>query len=776
LGDAPEMSSNFKPMGVDPRWLARAQRKGVRGELIKRLAELIKNADDAYDRLEQEGKKPSGIIEVAYDLISSGQGYSAKGFLVRDFGSGMSREKATQAYYGDNYGSDTSDETRNGAIGVGGKDCFHGMEDCYILTVHEGILTIIEIISMEDGRLGSRILADYETKQPLEFVNKLLVKGKLEEILLNKNQTLAMFRLPDNVHSARPDKLAEQIRQYYTLRWILESEIRKVKLVDLTNSKTVILKHNPLQGELLFGKKYEIVFNQKPYEIEIQFFKHDDELLNGHSREQGYGILIQSERGAILDNQMYGFEKDPGAAKIYGKIIFNNWKQMYRASGGEILTDNREGLDYQHPVNNNLKNFILTKLKPIIDSEREKQSENPELDKKLDSNIKKAFDMMNKISLEKPTNDTTEIFKTPPENMEFESKTITIVQKQSKTIKLYLNPGKIPTSSEISLSLIGDGITINPTSTITSPLSYDTNFDGVINDADDVPFVEIEVYAKELIEGKETKTILTAMYGEYEAKTDIFVKDEGSIYPRNGFELQPRKATIVPNKERSIRLRIDTHLIDVGTPIHLECNDERIIFKPKTLTVSGPPNVGQYITDEIIIISGKKVGIKAKLTAEAATNISSPIGQTKEIRTSVCEIIIKDKEPPKTFFKDYELRNDFDKRVRSSFAKDLGMIYIHVNAPILRYTFGPVSERTKTPKNLHEKKLEALTLLADTVIDRMTYELAKHRIESDQIDVIGEKTDAIQKEKNDLEYEHGLILFQTIIHGYARHENDLYVS
>jgi len=771
LGDTSKMNSDFKPMGTDPRWLARAQRKGVRGELIKRLAELIKNADDAYDRLELKGEKTSGLIEVAYDMIRSGQGYSPKGFLVRDFGSGMSREKATQAYYGDNYGSDTSDETRNGAIGVGGKDCFYGMENCYILTVHEGTLTVIEIVTMGSGQLGSRILTDDETKPVLEFANKLLRKGKLEDILLNKNQTLTMFQLPDAVSGARPDKLAEQIRQYYTLRWILESDIRKVKLVDLTNSKTVILKHNPLQGELLFEKKYEIAFNQKPYEIEIQFFKNDGELLNGHSREQGYGILIQSGRGAILDNQMYGFETDPGASKIFGKIIFNDWKQLYRESGGEILTDNREGLDYQHPVNTTLRAHILNNLKPIIDSERAKQSENPKLDQKLDTHIKKAFDMMNKLLLKKPNINLPQPFDTPPENMEFENDSYTLVEKKSKKIKLYLNPGKIPTCSEISLSLIGDGIAINPTSTITAPLSYDTNFNGITNAADEVPFVEITVTGKELVKGKETQTTLKAIYGVYEAETEIYVKNETSIYPNNGFSFVPKKITIVPNKERKIKLLIDTNLIAVGTPINLKCNDERIAFEPKTLTVSGPPNVGKYLTEEIITISGTKIGVKAKLTAETETNTSQTVKTVRELRTSTCEIVVQNKEPPKTFFKDYKLCNNCDERVRSSFVKDEGLINIHVNAPILKYTFGPVV--AGAPKNLHEKKPEALTLLADTVVERMTYELAKHLVESGEIDVLGDITDAIQGLKGDLEYEHGLPLLQTIIHGFARHENDL---
>lgn len=682
------MSKNgFEPMGADPRWMARHQHKGMRGELIKRLAELIKNADDAYDRLEIKSQETHGIIEVSYDMIKTGRGYSAKGFLVRDFGSGMSRERATEAYHGNNYGSDTSDETRNGAIGVGGKDCFYNMQNCFILTIHNGTLTAIEIRTLSTGQLGSKIMTNDESKIPFNFVNKLLRKGNLEEMSLSKNQTVATFQVPSDMPGVRPDKLAEQLRQFYTLRWILESKIRKVKLTDLTNANTVLLKHTPIQGELIFDKAYEILFKKKVYEIKIEFFKHDGEIPFGHNSNQGYGILIQSGRGAILDNQMYGYEDDPGASKIFGKIIFNNWKQLYRESNGEILTNNREGLDYKHPANNTLQKFILTHLKPLIEAERQTHAENPQLDKKLDHNIKKAFNIMNKLLKKKPNIAPLQKFDMPPENMEFGSESYTLVEKKSKYIKLYLNPGKIPTCSEISLSSYGDGVTINPESIIAAPSSYDTNQDGTIDDQDEVPFVEIEVIAKEFVNGKETRTTLKAVYGEYEAETEIYVRNETSLYPKNGFAFIPKKSTIAPKKERRIKLLIDTNLIAVGTPIHLECNDERIKFKPNNLTVSGPPNVGQYLTEEIITVFGAKTGIKAKLTAETEIKTSELMGQpTREIRTSVCEIQIKEKEPPKTFFKDYELCNECDKRVRSSFVFDEGKIYIHINAPILKST------------------------------------------------------------------------------------------
>ena len=407
----------FKPMGLDPRFIARIQKKGTRSELNKRLAELIKNADDAYDRLELDDKKTSGIIEVAYDKIKTktGKGFSIRGFYVRDFGSGMSLEQVKEAYYGEkNYGSDTSGETRNGAIGVGGKDCFHGMKDCFILTVQDGVLTVVEIQTQPNGQLGSTVLAKEEDTLPImEQVNQQITKGfrtfndkhtsrsGLEPISLSKNQTLAMFRLPDTDSGARPDTLVDQLRTFYTLRWILESDIRTVRLTDLANSQTQLLQHIPIPCEVLFEKTVTIPFKNVPYEVKIEFRKSEKDL--NHRASYGYGILIRDNRGAILDNQMYGFEKDSAASKLFGTVIFNDWKKLYRESGGEILTDNREGLDYKHPVNKTLENHILTHLKPLIVIEREKQGDRPELNKNQSKNIRKAFDYMNKMIDKKPT-------------------------------------------------------------------------------------------------------------------------------------------------------------------------------------------------------------------------------------------------------------------------------------------------------------------------------------------------------------------------------------
>ncbi len=111
-----------------------------------------------------------GTIEVAYDQIKTKKGYSIKGFIIRDFGSGMSYEKVLSSYQSEgNYGSDESDETRNGAIGVGGKDCFFNLDNCFILTVHDGALTVVEIFTDPNTGLASEVFAGDDALKILDF-------------------------------------------------------------------------------------------------------------------------------------------------------------------------------------------------------------------------------------------------------------------------------------------------------------------------------------------------------------------------------------------------------------------------------------------------------------------------------------------------------------------------------------------------------------------------------------------------------------------------------
>jgi len=752
-----------KPMGINDRLIKRMQQRGTRGNIIKSLAELIKNSDDAYDRLDDYRDKTPGIIEVAYDQIKSGKGYSIKGFLVRDFGSGMSYEKVLSSYQSEgNYGSDESDETRNGAIGVGGKDCFFNLDNCFILTVHDGVLTVIEIYTDPKSGLGSEIFTGDDTLPILEWANKLLSKGGLESIRLDKNQTVATFQIPENYVGLRADTLVSSLRNFYTLRWILESDIRTVTLTDIYNKNTVTLNHIPLEGKSLFEKSITIPHMNVPYDVHVEFFRSDEEL--DHNKDTGYGILIQTKRGAILDNSMFGYGSDSAARKIYGKVTITDWKKMYREDG-TILTDNREGLDYANKFNEQIKNIILINLKLLVEKEREKQGKNPELNKDLDNNIQKALDLINQIISKDPDAglDAEDDFETLPEGMKFGLPSYTFTPEKTRKIRLYFDASEVPTNSEIKLQLDNDKISIIPNDNIITQSSYEK-----FTSKNKVPYVVIDVFGKPLVNGIGVHSTLKAFFGNLKAETTIFIKPETQLHPKNGFEFKPGKVTLVPKTvdgkikpaTRKIKLRIDTNNILPGTPIQLSCDEDRITFSPQKLTVTDVPNAGTYLTEEIITISGQKIGIMTKLEAKTVTSNNEP-------RIATCKISIKEKEPPKKFFKGYDFDAEGVPNVRSRFERTEGMVWIHHKSPILKSVFGTKLERINDTK-----EPDALTLLADTIVHRVCFEWAKYLVENDKVGSLelSDQATEIERERGKREYKYGLGLFQLIVSGKLKPE------
>ena len=71
----------------------------------------------------------------------------------------MTIQQAHDAFGEKSYGEDTSANTRNGAIGVGGKDAFYGMEDVFIISIHKGIPILIELRTNKDSIIECKELA-----------------------------------------------------------------------------------------------------------------------------------------------------------------------------------------------------------------------------------------------------------------------------------------------------------------------------------------------------------------------------------------------------------------------------------------------------------------------------------------------------------------------------------------------------------------------------------------------------------------------------------------
>ena len=135
---------------------------------------------------------------------------------------------------------------------------------------------------------------------------------------------------------------------------------------------------------------------------------------------------------------MFGFQNDPAASKIFGRIIIHNWKSLFRDDQG-ILPENREGLLWSHSFNKEIESRVNQFLKPILDTERRKLGPSPEADKELDKKMKSTLAFLNKLMQEDEFEDEKDV-KAPPEVMEFSYGRMKIVPGKTKTVKLFINP------------------------------------------------------------------------------------------------------------------------------------------------------------------------------------------------------------------------------------------------------------------------------------------------------------------------------------------------
>lgn len=736
--------NGFKPIGFSTRLIKAIQQRGAGENIIKNLAELIKNCDDAYDTLQQKNIGTNGIIEVGYWQFLQKKRRVINAYFVRDYGIGMTIQQAHDAFGEKSYGEDTSANTRNGAIGVGGKDAFYGMEDVFIISIHKGIPILIELRTNKDSIIEYQITENTsDVKSAIYEINKK-ISSYCNPIKLEQDGTFAMFKLPSHRTGLRFQTLHNTLRDYYTLRNITNGKNKtKLKLINVKTGEIHDLIYEEPESEIIQKPEpFQIAHTNKKgiqehYQVDVLIKRAKDEL----DKDNNFGVnfLIETDQNGILDNDMFGSENDPAANKIFGNIIIHKWKSLFREDQG-VLPENRESLLWSHSFNRQIQVRMRQLLTPIIDIERRKQGKTPEADTKLDKKIKSALAFLNKLIQEEEYEHEKDP-KTPPELMEFSYARMKIIPGKTKSIKLYINPNIIPKLTPISTTVTegeNAGVTVEPTGIVKTPDDYQY--------PPHVPFIQFKVTAVK--EG--TDSHLKAYFADQQREVTISVVPEIELYPKDGFAFVPASAKFVRGKKKKLRVVIDTNMIKPGTVIQLHSEDERVKLPYSTISVS-MPNMGKYLTEEFFEISCENSRIKTKIIAKTKTS-------KDEERETICKINVIEKDESKVFFKDYELDTAGDPRKRARFND--GIVYIHVNHPVLRHYFGNRQERvTSSPTK------ESVAMLADSILNIALRQWAKMRIEDGKVDILdmGRKDEEIDLEKDRLEFKYGEQIHRTLL-------------
>ena len=77
-----------------PSRIIKQQAEATIKHLIDAIVELITNCNDSYCRLEDEGKHPTGKVEI---YISREKGGKCKEFKIKDYAKGMNRDDLEEA-------------------------------------------------------------------------------------------------------------------------------------------------------------------------------------------------------------------------------------------------------------------------------------------------------------------------------------------------------------------------------------------------------------------------------------------------------------------------------------------------------------------------------------------------------------------------------------------------------------------------------------------------------------------------------------------------------
>jgi hypothetical protein len=179
--------------------------------LVDGIVELITNCDDSYKRLEDQGQKVSGEIEI---YVNRKKGGICEKLIVKDFAEGMTKEELEKAI---EFAGETSGfrlgKTVRGLFGRGLKET--------IIALGEG-----EIKTIKNGKLSrTRLWIDKKTKKP-QYDDKLLeeVKDTSERngTEININITNEKIKIPEY------ENFKEQISKHYALRDINSSTNRRI--------------------------------------------------------------------------------------------------------------------------------------------------------------------------------------------------------------------------------------------------------------------------------------------------------------------------------------------------------------------------------------------------------------------------------------------------------------------------------------------------------------------------------------------------------------------
>lgn len=388
-----------RQLEVDRRTILQNASLAIR-DIYDAIVELVTNADDRYQILEQPGR-----IEIEVERRRGAPGI----LRVRDYADGMTSavmEEKLSRMGGRVSGMEEGRAVR-GTNSRGAKDVASLGTVSFQSIATDGLYHCCEITKQFEFTL-------YESARPTKAIRrKLAIPGG--------TGTLVTVHLEKRSRVPRHGTMVDRMRSLVPLREIVRDPDRTLVLVDAGKDREDTIQPLHIDGVERLKETFGVPgYPDASVKLIVKRAKKRFERVQDRMRLGG--ILIQS-RHAVHEATLFdpAFENDPNALWFFGRLrceyidqLWNEWDDRY-AAGLEHTDENpmpvidpsrRTGLTRDHPFVRELFRQVLNRFRPLVEQERRREEnrraeiESEETRKRLDALEKAAASFMKEFAEE----------------------------------------------------------------------------------------------------------------------------------------------------------------------------------------------------------------------------------------------------------------------------------------------------------------------------------------------------------------------------------------
>lgn len=625
------------------------------------LVELITNSTDSYKRLRALGEETSGCVQVIHYVGNDGK----VKIEVKDEAEGIPFEKLQTAI--EEYGEDTSGLSKGmpvrGTVGVGLKDVGLLMEDCSIITVHDGKLN--ECIIYREKGLPYALYPK---------INEPITYQERKKLGIEKNGTIVRGTLPKDPLFVRDfETLYKRLCRHYMLRKINQlSNTYGIILRDKKNRK--VLKYEQPEGETLDDNArtpYYVLYGGVNFPIKITIRKADRRLGQSGEFREG-GLIVVYNEDAVADCSLFGFDADSYAGKLYGEVEIQaqafKVKELFDPKKPIIDEKRRIGLDPDHPFVQQLTAELQLRLRKIIESEREARKALRESVIKSREARDRVINKFNAMAREELKEKRDIVIlpippywtaPEPPDFFKFYYEDLDIMQHQATVVGLGILPNIVPDGSPITIMSSDPAIQVTPNLIFVDSTKAVA---GLIRERINLLGSKCGVRAT-----------ITAKHDEKTKEMIVNVTENPILNPKDGFAFIPDNVTIPDEAKKKIDLIIALELIKKGAT-------NKVTFASSTPNIHCPSDI--EVLPGLNVIGGKVVRLAVPLEGKGV-GTKGTVTASYNQREAPVNVEVIERREIKGMFSDFKFSPE-DLPVISEYDPETGIITIYTMHPMYK--------------------------------------------------------------------------------------------